>query len=428
MAGKERLNYSSAVLLDTAITSGITSPKELANLMGNADVETRGFSVMHEDLGYRSVRSILNATSSADKRFTLRQIESAVASKDPARIAEILYERRLDLGNTEVGDGWRFHGRGYFQYTGRDNYARFGQKYGVDLIRNPDLAAEPATASKLALAYWQERVPARFREDVQAAAMIINGGTNGMDARLAASKKWETLLTPSLIQGFAAGRLTAASFRDLSAPEQRATHEEPPLRSAARLDETGYRVHEIQRTLATLGYHDLKGDVLGADGFFGPNTRHAVKSFQRAHGLHVDGIVGEHTLAALENAQRWPLLSEATHPHHTLYDQVAQGIHRVPQLHGKKDLDNAAVALAVAADAAGMRCIDHVVLGSDGVNLFAVQGRLDDPAHRRVHVELAHAMAHPAEHHSMSMAPAHLHAVAAQQQAVQQRGPVMMGP
>jgi len=49
------------------------------------------------------------------------------------------------------------------------------------------------------------------------------------------------------------------------------------------------------------------------------------------------------------------------------------------------------------------------------VNLFAVQGRLDDPAHRRVHVELAHAMTHPAEHHSMSTAPAHVQAIAAQQ-------------
>jgi cell wall-associated NlpC family hydrolase len=36
-----------------------------------------------------------------------------------------------------------------------------------------------------------------------------------------------------------------------------------------------------------------------ADGDFGPITLHAVKAFQRSHGLVVDGQAGQHTLAAL---------------------------------------------------------------------------------------------------------------------------------
>jgi putative chitinase len=187
-------------------------------------------------------------------------------------------------------------------------------------------------------------------------------------------------------------------------------------------------IKQLQADFRKLGYVGLQEGVLEIDGIVGPNTRHAVESFQRAHGLHVDGIVGKHTLAALENSRRWPLLSEATHPHHALYAQVIQGIHGATQLHGKNGLDNTAVALTVAADAAGMRRVDHVLLGSDGVNLFAVQGRLDDPAHRRVHIELAHAMTHAIDQRAMSMAPAHLHALAAQQQEAQQRGPVMAGP
>ena len=42
-----------------------------------------------------------------------------------------------------------------------------------------------------------------------------------------------------------------------------------------------------------------KGYSLDVDGMFGPKTQAAVKSFQRANGLVVDGIVGKNTWAAL---------------------------------------------------------------------------------------------------------------------------------
>jgi putative chitinase len=53
------------------------------------------------------------------------------------------------LGNTEVGDGALFAGRGYVQLTGRRNYAKAGEKVGVDLIANPDLAMDYAIAARI---------------------------------------------------------------------------------------------------------------------------------------------------------------------------------------------------------------------------------------------------------------------------------------
>lgn len=56
----------------------------------------------------------------------------------------------------------------------------------------------------------------------------------------------------------------------------------------------GEDVKKIQQVLKNWGYY--KGSV---DGVFGSGTLAAVKSFQRANGLTVDGIVGPKTAAAM---------------------------------------------------------------------------------------------------------------------------------
>jgi putative chitinase len=214
----------------------------------------------------------------------------------------------------------------------------------------------------------------------------------------------------------------------------------PPVTTPSidRRESSELRTHEPslierqQEQLKRLGYAGVNSNPLTVDGQLGPNTLHAIKSFQRAHHLHVDGIVGRHTLAALEDARRWPLLSEATHPQHRLYVQVEQGIRKLPS-HGRSDereIENAAVALTIAAHTSGLRQVDHIVLGSNGVNLFAVQGRMDDPGHRRVHVELAHAVSHAMDRSMVAAQPApeHLHSMAVAQQQSAPRPPVMTSP
>ena len=62
-----------------------------------------------------------------------------------------------------------------------------------------------------------------------------------------------------------------------------------------RKGDTGSDVQQMQRMLQQAGYYT--GQV---DGRFGAGTRSAVKAFQRAKGLHVDGAVGSRTYAALQ--------------------------------------------------------------------------------------------------------------------------------
>jgi putative chitinase len=52
-------------------------------------------------------------------------------------------------GNIHPGDGARFIGRGYVHLTWRNNYRRAGEKIGVDLERYPEMAADPAIASRV---------------------------------------------------------------------------------------------------------------------------------------------------------------------------------------------------------------------------------------------------------------------------------------
>lgn len=95
------------------------------------------------------------------------------------------YEGRRDLGNTQPGDGARYHGRGIFQLTGRANYRRFGEIIGVDLEREPERAKEPDISLRVAFAYWRERGcnAAADADDVVAVTKLINGGRNGLSER-----------------------------------------------------------------------------------------------------------------------------------------------------------------------------------------------------------------------------------------------------
>lgn len=109
------------------------------------------------------------------------------------------YEGRLDLGNTQPGDGVRFKGRGPIQLTGRTNYARAGKALGLDLVKHPERAADFDVGFRVAAWYWRhgkavdlnklaDKGPAAFDRITRA----INGGLNGKadrDRYYAAARK-----------------------------------------------------------------------------------------------------------------------------------------------------------------------------------------------------------------------------------------------
>ena len=53
------------------------------------------------------------------------------------------------LGNTEPGDGVKYHGRGYVQLTGRRNYQLMSGPTNTDLVTYPERATLPPVASEI---------------------------------------------------------------------------------------------------------------------------------------------------------------------------------------------------------------------------------------------------------------------------------------
>ena len=90
------------------------------------------------------------------------------------------------LGNTRAGDGIRYHGRGFIQITGRDNYRRAGEALGIPLEQNPDLAADPKIAARIAVWYWKTRVQPKIQNfnDTTAVTKAINPALRGLHDRL----------------------------------------------------------------------------------------------------------------------------------------------------------------------------------------------------------------------------------------------------
>jgi predicted chitinase/GNAT superfamily N-acetyltransferase len=145
------------LLMNTAVRSGITGT-ELAAFMAQMAHESDNFKSMKEYGGSLDFRKY-------DPKYAPKKAKT--------------------LGNKYAGDGNRFKGRGFIQITGRYNYRIASKAIGVDLVKNPKLAEDPAVAAKIAVWYWKLRVQPNVTNwnDVEAVTKPINPGMRGLEDR-----------------------------------------------------------------------------------------------------------------------------------------------------------------------------------------------------------------------------------------------------
>ena len=147
-----------------SLTLGVNATFEQFNI--NTTLRMAHFlaQVMHESGGFRWLRELWDPTD-----------------------AQINYEGRHDLGNTEAGDGKRFMGRGLIQLTGRTNYTAFSQAIGVPgkFVNSPALVEASPWAVLAAGWFWNTNALNSLADEdgIRRITRRINGGLNGLEDR-----------------------------------------------------------------------------------------------------------------------------------------------------------------------------------------------------------------------------------------------------
>jgi putative chitinase len=180
--------------------NGMADISERAMFLGQMAHETDGFRRLRENFSYSAKR----LHEVFPKKFKTVADAKKVVEQGQAAIAEAVYGGRADLGNSEVGDGARFIGRGYIHLTGRANYIAAGTATGLDLINHPELAEIPENALTIAIWYWKARPDLRVKAragDVKGATRIINGGENGLADRQVRYREYLRVLSDTTYPG-----------------------------------------------------------------------------------------------------------------------------------------------------------------------------------------------------------------------------------
>lgn len=395
-------------VLAAAYAGGIRSPKELANFMAQVTHESNGLNRLDES--FRYLRGVAQIPAQAAWREGPQVLESA--RKDalrghPERLAELMYGSRN--GNDQPGDGFRYHGRGYLPVPGKDHYRAAGAALGLDLVDKPELAGHPEHAAKIAVWYWRNRVPDTAREDVKAATQALNGKLYGLDDRRVRFDTWERRLTPDLMQRLDDGHGRHLSATTGDAIEEIASASELASRQANRsvdarksarkkaqddLTSTQNLLSANEDMTDPVLMYEMQRDVMEA------TTEYVAEPPRHARHRH-------HHHGAYACAVPPPSLHQASHPHHALFTQARDAVHRLDATHQRSPderSDRLAAALTAAAHGQGLQRIDHVTLSDDASRTFAVQGELHSPHKQVAEVKTALALDTPVEKSAEALA------------------------
>jgi putative chitinase len=184
-----------AMIPEVASKFEINTPLRLAHFLAQCGHESGGFKLTQENLNYSA-----KGLNGIFKKY-FPTLDSAVPyERKPEKIANKVYSGRMGNGAESSGEGWKFHGRGFIQLTGKENYTAFTKSIGEDCIANPDLVASKYA---LASAAWffnknglHKMADGGANDDtVTKITKRVNGGTIGLPDRIKHFNEYYSLLT-----------------------------------------------------------------------------------------------------------------------------------------------------------------------------------------------------------------------------------------
>ena len=183
-----------AMIPEVAAKFEINTPLRLAHFLAQCGHESGGFKLTQENLNYSA-----KGLNGIFKKY-FPTLDSAVPyERKPEKIANKVYGGRMGNGTEGSGDGWKFHGRGFIQLTGKDNYTAFTKSIGEDCVSNPDLVASKYA---LASAAWffnkngLHKMADGGANDTTVTSITkrVNGGTIGLPDRIKHFNEYYKLL------------------------------------------------------------------------------------------------------------------------------------------------------------------------------------------------------------------------------------------
>ena len=176
--------------------AGIDTPNELASFLAQCAHESNEFTRLEENLNYsdrRLAQVSKRFAANPEEENTALRMPNALAirlQRNPEALANYWYDDanrgpKSKLGNIIPGDGWRFHGRGPIQITGRDNYTRLQKETGIDVHTHPEILLLPTPGIISACWYWKTHNLDAVDDDndMRLETRRINGGEIGLKDR-----------------------------------------------------------------------------------------------------------------------------------------------------------------------------------------------------------------------------------------------------
>ena len=172
----------------------ITTPLRLCHFLSQCSHESGNFTLVRENLNY-SIKGLM----SVFKKYFTTEAVAKLYERQPQKIANRVYANRMGNGDEASGDGYNYRGRGYIQLTGKDNYKAFATFIGEDVVANPDLVATKYPLTSAGFFFnknklWEICDKGESLEVITSLTKRINGGTNGIDDRIAKFRLYKSLI------------------------------------------------------------------------------------------------------------------------------------------------------------------------------------------------------------------------------------------